>query len=76
MGADNIKSDNKNRIFSRHSQLIGQHDLQIGAVALRRDLILVTHNTREFSRISTLRLEVAPDRRTAKGADASLSASE
>jgi predicted nucleic acid-binding protein len=33
------------------------HDLQIAAVALRHDLTLVTHNSREFSRIAALRLE-------------------
>jgi tRNA(fMet)-specific endonuclease VapC len=37
--------------------VIGPHDLQIGAVAVRHDLTLVTDNTGEFSRISALRLE-------------------
>ena len=36
---------------------IGSHDLQIAASALAHDLTLVTHNTREFSRIPGLRLE-------------------
>ena len=36
---------------------IGAHDLQIAAIALANDLTLVTHNTREFSRVSGLRLE-------------------
>lgn len=36
---------------------IGPNDLLIGALALSRDLIVVTRNTREFSRISGLRLE-------------------
>lgn len=36
---------------------IGPHDLQIAAIALAHDLTLVTHNTREFSRIAGLRLE-------------------
>ena len=31
--------------------VIGPHDLQIAAVALRHGLILVTHNRREFERI-------------------------
>lgn len=36
---------------------IGPYDLQIAAIALANNLILVTHNTREFSRIADLRLE-------------------
>jgi tRNA(fMet)-specific endonuclease VapC len=36
---------------------IGPYDLQIAAIALERDLTLVTHNTREFGRIAGLRLE-------------------
>lgn len=36
---------------------IGPYDLQIAAIALVNNLILVTHNTREFSRVDGLRLE-------------------
>jgi tRNA(fMet)-specific endonuclease VapC len=36
---------------------IGPYDLQIAAIALVNDLILVTHNTREFSRIEELVIE-------------------
>ncbi|WP_199331420.1 MULTISPECIES: PIN domain-containing protein [Nostocales] len=36
---------------------IGPYDLQIAAGAIAKNLILVTHNTREFSRISGLKLE-------------------
>ena len=36
---------------------IGAYDLQIAAIALANNLILVTHNTKEFSRISQLQLE-------------------
>ncbi len=36
---------------------IGPYDLLIGATALVNDCILVTHNTREFSRISKLKIE-------------------
>jgi tRNA(fMet)-specific endonuclease VapC len=36
---------------------IGPYDLQIAAIAIANNLILVTHNTREFSRIENLRLE-------------------
>lgn len=35
---------------------IGPYDVQIAAIALANDLTLVTHNTREFSRIQGLRL--------------------
>lgn len=36
---------------------IGGYDLQIAAIALANDLTLVTHNTREFSRIGNLKIE-------------------
>jgi tRNA(fMet)-specific endonuclease VapC len=36
---------------------IGPYDLQIAGIALSNNLILVTHNTKEFSRITGLRIE-------------------
>ena len=36
---------------------IGPYDTLIAGQALARDLILITHNTREFSRVSGLRVE-------------------
>jgi len=36
---------------------IGPNDLLIAAIALANDVILVTHNTSEFSRVSGLKLE-------------------
>ena len=36
---------------------IGPYDLQIAAIARANDLVLVTHNTREFSRVPFLKLE-------------------
>ncbi|MBK9710360.1 MAG: type II toxin-antitoxin system VapC family toxin [Kouleothrix sp.] len=36
---------------------IGPHDLLIAAITLANDLTLVTHNTREFGRVASLRLE-------------------
>lgn len=36
---------------------IGSNDLQIAAIALKHNLTLVTHNTREFKRVPKLRLE-------------------
>ena len=36
---------------------IGPNDLMIAAIALANNLILITHNTREFSRINGLKLE-------------------
>jgi len=38
-------------------QVIGPHDLQIASIAIQHDLILVTHNMREFERVSGLRCE-------------------
>ena len=36
---------------------IGQDDLQVTAIALANNLILFTHNTREFERVKGLQLE-------------------
>jgi tRNA(fMet)-specific endonuclease VapC len=36
---------------------VGPYDLQIAGIALTRGLTVVTHNTREFSRIPGLALE-------------------
>jgi tRNA(fMet)-specific endonuclease VapC len=38
-------------------QAIGPYDTMIGAIALVHNLILVTHNTAEFSRINGISLE-------------------
>jgi tRNA(fMet)-specific endonuclease VapC len=43
--------------LAAQGQPIGPHDLQIAAIARAHDLILVTHNTREFSRVVGLRSE-------------------
>ncbi|OUL32017.1 VapC toxin family PIN domain ribonuclease [Nostoc sp. RF31YmG] len=37
--------------------LIGPYDLQIAAIAVVNNLTLVTHNTREFSRVNGLAIE-------------------
>lgn len=36
---------------------IGPYDIQIAAIALSKGLTLVTHNTREFSRVAGLNIE-------------------
>lgn len=43
--------------LKRRGMLIGPYDMLIAAQALVRDLILVTNNTGEFSRIPNLKLE-------------------
>ncbi len=43
--------------LERAGQPIGGNDLMIAAIALANNCILVTHNTREFSRVPGLRLE-------------------
>ncbi len=43
--------------LQRQGQPIGPYDLQIAAIALANDFTLVTHNTREFSRINGLCLD-------------------
>lgn len=43
--------------LERAGTLIGPHDLQIAGIALQHRLTLITHNTREFNRISGLKLD-------------------
>jgi len=43
--------------LTKKGQLIGANDMFIAAIALANQAILVTHNVKEFSRISTLRFE-------------------
>ena len=43
--------------LERQGKLIGPYDLQLAAQALARDLIFVTNNTAELSRIVKLKLE-------------------
>jgi len=43
--------------LEKNGTRIGPYDLQLGGQALALDLTLVTHNTREFVRITGLRLE-------------------
>lgn len=50
--AANLRAD-----LRRQGQPIGMYDLFIAATALAKNLVLVTHNTREFSRVPGLRVE-------------------
>ena len=43
--------------LEQQGDMIGTYDLLIACIALASDLILVTHNVREFSRIEGLRFE-------------------
>ncbi|MDK1670051.1 type II toxin-antitoxin system VapC family toxin [Moraxella osloensis] len=43
--------------LERIGKPIGSHDVQIAGMAVANDLILITHNTREFSRVNGLKLE-------------------
>lgn len=43
--------------LARKGTPIGPHDIQIAAIALVNNCILVTHNTAEFSRVAELQLE-------------------
>jgi tRNA(fMet)-specific endonuclease VapC len=43
--------------LGRAGQPIGPYDALIAATALTHDLVLVTHNTREFARVPGLKLE-------------------
>ena len=43
--------------LEKRGEKIGRNDLIIAAIALANDVILVSHNTREFSRVPDLKLE-------------------
>ena len=43
--------------LERMGKPIGSYDVQIAGMAVANDLILVTHNTGEFGRVSGLKLE-------------------
>ena len=43
--------------LEKRGMIIGPYDIQIAAQSLSRGLTLVTHNTKEFSRVPNLRLE-------------------
>jgi tRNA(fMet)-specific endonuclease VapC len=43
--------------LERKGQIIGPYDMQIAAQSISRNLILVTNNISEFSRISNIKLE-------------------
>ena len=43
--------------LERMGKPIGAYDVQIAGMAIANDLILVTHNTGEFGRVSGLKLE-------------------
>lgn len=43
--------------LAKNGNIIGPYDVQLAGQAFSRNLILVTHNTSEFSRIPNLRIE-------------------
>jgi tRNA(fMet)-specific endonuclease VapC len=43
--------------LAKDGRSVGSNDLLIAATALAHDLTLVTHNTKEFSRVAGLRIE-------------------
>ena len=43
--------------LASQGNLIGPYDLQIAAISIAHNLILVTHNVREFNRVQELRIE-------------------
>jgi tRNA(fMet)-specific endonuclease VapC len=44
-------------VMSARGTAIGPYDVLIAGQAVARDLVLVTHNTREFARVPGLRIE-------------------
>ncbi len=49
--------------LAQRGEMIGVHDSWIAATCIAHDLILVTANTREFNRVSGLRIENWAERR-------------
>lgn len=45
------------RDLSRRGELIGPNDLLIASIARANDVTLVTHNSKEFSRVAELNIE-------------------
>ncbi|WP_297924616.1 hypothetical protein [uncultured Agitococcus sp.] len=43
--------------MAKKGLLIGAYDMQIAAIAMAHQCVLVTHNVREFSRIESLLIE-------------------
>jgi len=43
--------------LEKSGSMIGSNDLVIAATAMAHDAVLVTHNTKEFSRIAQLKIE-------------------
>lgn len=43
--------------LEKKGSIIGAYDMQIAAVAIHNNLTLITHNTKEFSRIAELKIE-------------------
>ncbi|MFM6685266.1 MAG: PIN domain-containing protein, partial [Dolichospermum sp.] len=57
---DDISALNAGKIRAQLANLgtpIGYNDLLIASIALSHDLILVTHNTKEFVRVEGLKIE-------------------
>ncbi|MFM6527514.1 MAG: PIN domain-containing protein, partial [Dolichospermum sp.] len=57
---DDISALNAGKIRAQLANLgtpIGYNDLLIASIALSHDLILVTHNTKEFLRVEGLKIE-------------------
>ncbi|BAY11500.1 virulence-associated protein VapC [Calothrix sp. NIES-2098] len=57
---DDISALNAGRIRAQLTNAgtpIGYNDLLIASIALSHDLILVTHNTKEFARVEGLKIE-------------------
>ncbi|MEH2358405.1 type II toxin-antitoxin system VapC family toxin [Nostoc sp.] len=60
LALDDISALNAGRIRAQLANLgtpIGYNDLLIASIALSHDLILVTHNTKEFVRVEGLKIE-------------------
>lgn len=54
---DAVKAGQIRAFLEEKGKIIGPYDIQIAAQGVSRGLIVVTHNTKEFSRVPDVRLE-------------------
>ena len=55
--SDAISAGNIRAYLTNHGQPIGWYDVMIAAQGIARNMVVVTHNTREFERIPGIKLE-------------------
>ena len=54
---DAITAGRLRALLTQHGTPIGPYDIQIAAQGLSREMTIITHNTKEFSRVPNLKIE-------------------